>query len=153
MGQIKAGCHWVPTQSEVYRLRNSHPDWEMHPDWTAALKHLDAYNLWICEVVFPIAFQWIEEHKAEVYKDIPTELSDDVGIVIEKAFSLAKTLRTEASQKDADRFHQSLKEGTFDPAATNPTWQAMAKQLANAADRVKDEFRRELPQTLKRTTD
>ncbi len=62
MGIIKKITQYIPVQCKDYRLRGAHPDWETHPSWIAGLEGLDAYNHWVCEVVLPIAFQWIEEH-------------------------------------------------------------------------------------------
>lgn len=130
MGQVKQNCTWIPTQNAAFRLSGAHPDWEMHPSWISAIESLDSYNHWVCEVVLPIAFQWIEEHKTDVYKDIPDELSDDVGVVIAEAFEIIKGLS--AYQKglvEQQKFHQSVDSGTFDPNKTNPLWTQIAKAL------------------------
>src|ERR1700730_3262864 len=88
MGIWKRGTVYKNTQAAPFRLEKVHPPWEMHPDWIQAIKALDSYNLWVCEVVMPIAFQWIEEHKEAVYDGLPDDLRDDVGTVIAKAFKL-----------------------------------------------------------------
>ncbi len=67
-------------------------DLEAHPSWTAGMQALNSYNQWVSEVVMPIVFQWIEEHKAEVYAHVPEHLEDDVGVVIAAAFELIKGL-------------------------------------------------------------
>lgn len=73
MGQVKQNCLFVPTQGEVHQLVSVHPDGEMHPARISAIESLYSYNRWVCEIVLPIAFQWIEEHKDAVYKDIQEE--------------------------------------------------------------------------------
>jgi hypothetical protein len=79
-------CHLKPLVSGGLR------DWEMHPSWIAGMEALNAYGDWVSSFVLPIAFQWIEEHKPEVYASVPEELKDDVGVVIAAAFRLIKEL-------------------------------------------------------------
>jgi hypothetical protein len=67
-------------------------DSENHPSWIAGIEALNAYNDWVSSYVLPIAFQWIEEHKPEVYASVPEELKDDVGVVVAAAFRLIKEL-------------------------------------------------------------
>lgn len=154
MGQVKQGCTWVPKQAPNFRLRNSHPDWEMHPNWTAALKHLDSYNLWICEVVMPIAFQWIEEHKEEVYSEIEPANVDDVGVVIAHAFAIVQ--KTPAYQRGLEtfgKFENAITDNKLDLNRTNPVWQDMAKHFAGCADAIASKFGGVLRNTTRSTTD
>jgi hypothetical protein len=154
MGQVKQNCSWVPVQNPNFRLRNAHPDWEMHPDWTAAFKHLDAYNLWICEVVMPIAFQWIEDNKEAVYRDIPSAELDDVGVVIARAFDIVKKGSAyKRGQGTASRYQAALAGGKFDPKSTNPVWQAMARDLAKGSDQVKSKYRKKFGSTIRKSRD
>src|SRR6185437_13395362 len=69
------------------------PTWAVHPSLKTALDSLQSYDCWVARVVMPIAFQWIEEHKDEVYKLVPTkpkDLTDDIGVVIAAAFTLVE---------------------------------------------------------------
>jgi hypothetical protein len=134
----------------MYRLENAHPSWEMHPDFVQALKSLDSYNLWICEVVMPIVFQWVQEHYEEVYKDIPTDQRDDVGVVIARAFSIVQKLSyynhgVELSKEYAQRITNR------DPELNklNLTWQHMSAALDKAKQSAKDDFTKLLGSTVK----
>jgi hypothetical protein len=83
----------------------------------------------------PIAFQWIEEHKAEVYANISEHLKDDVGVVIAAAFDLAKGLG--AYQKGLVKYveyERAVKDGTWDPTHINPVWASIAKDIRESTD-------------------
>ena len=130
MGMIKKGTQHIPCQHPHYRLRGAHPDWEMHPSWIAGIEALDAYNHWVAEVVMPIAFQWIEEHKAEVYASVDDANKDDVGVVIAAAFDLVKGLSS--YQNGLARYKEyetALANKTWDPAAINPVWTGIVKKV------------------------
>jgi hypothetical protein len=130
VGQVKQNTHFIPTQGEQYRLSGAHPDSEMHPDWIGAIESLDAYNHWVCEVVLPIAFQWIEEHKNDVYKGISEQERDDVGIVIAEAFEIVKSLNAyKAGIEESKKFQDSVKQGAFNASAVNPVWSAIARAI------------------------
>ncbi|WMW42120.1 hypothetical protein [Bacillus subtilis] len=141
MGQTKRNCHWVPIQPANFRLSKVHPDWEMHSDWIMALEHLDAYNHWVSEIVLPIAFQWIEENKEDVYKDIPSDEIDDVGIVISKAFELIR--EKEAYQKGLEeykKYEKDLKEESLDTKKINPVWSSLTKELRESRLSIKKKY-------------
>lgn len=141
MGQTKRNCHQVPRQPKQFRLSGTHPDWEMHPDWILGIEHLDAYNHWVCEIVLPIAFQWIEEHKTEVYENIPEDVKDDLGLVISKAFDIVVNL--ESYQKGLEEFGKyqtELDNMTFDPSTTNPIWSSLINELRAARLSVKGKY-------------
>ena len=106
MGIIKCNTQFIPCQHPKFRLKGAHPDWEMHPSWISGIEALDAYNHWVSEVVMPIAFQWIEEHKAEVYASVAEENKDDVGVVIAAAFDLVKELSS--YQNGLKRYEEAL---------------------------------------------
>jgi len=111
-------------------LSGVHPDWAMHPSLIAGLEGLDAYNSWVCEVLMPIAFQWIEEHKSDVYKDVPDDLKDDVGVVIASAFEIVKTLDSYKNglQKAKD-FDEALASEKLNLRTINPVWTAIAENV------------------------
>jgi len=133
MGIIKKQTQYIPIQCPKYRLRGVHPDWEMHPSWTAGIEALDAYNHWVAEVVMPIAFQWIEEHKAEVYASVHDANKDDVGVVIASAFELVKKLPSyQNGLKQSAEYEAALANGTWDPAAINPVWSGIAGEVREA---------------------
>src|ERR1700732_2972245 len=84
-------------------------DWENHPSLIAGVEALDAYQTWVSSVVLPIAFQWIAEHKSEVYGKISDEkLWDDVGVVIAAAFELVR--EKPAYKKGEEEFEKYKKE-------------------------------------------
>lgn len=130
MGMVKKGTQHIPCQHKDFRLRGVHPDWEMHPSWIAGIEALDAYNHWVAEVVMPIAFQWIEEHKAEVYASVDEANKDDIGVVIAAAFDLVKGLSSYQNglvrQKE---YEAALADRTWDPASINPVWTGIVKKV------------------------
>jgi hypothetical protein len=102
----------------------------MHPSWIAGMESLNAYGDWVSLVVLPIVFQWIEEHKSEVYASVPEELKDDVGVVIAAAFKLVKELPAYKSgmEKSAE-YEASVANGTYDASKTNPVWTGIVKKV------------------------
>ena len=125
-------------------------DWEAHPSWTSGIAALNAYNQWVSDVVMPIAFQWIEEHKAEVYAHIPEDLKDDVGVVTAAAFELVKHLG--AYQKGLvkyEEYQRALKDGTWDPTNLNPVWTSIAKEVREASDEIFDAHKDVLKDTIR----
>jgi hypothetical protein len=135
MGMLKKMTEYIPCQHPKYRLRGAHPDWEMHPSWIAGIEALDSYNHWVSEVVLPIAFQWIEEHKADVYASVAQENKDDVGVVIAAAFQLVKELP--AYQKGlaaSQAYETALADGTWDPSGINPVWTGIAQEVRKATE-------------------
>ena len=135
MGQIKRTTQFCVVEPKRSSLRK--PDWEMHPSWTAGMEGLNAYNKWVSEVVLPIAFQWIEEHKTEVYASVAEENRDDVGVVIASAFELVKALPSYANGLRVSReIELELEEGRFDPAGINPVWTGIAQKIREGTERV-----------------
>ncbi len=125
-------------------------DWEAHPSWMAGIQALNSYNHWVSEVVMPIAFQWIEEHKAEVYAHVPDHLKDDVGVVIAAAFDLIKPLG--AFQKGLvkyDEFERARKDGTLDMTKINPVWSSIAKDIREATGESFDVHKDVLKDTIR----
>ncbi|MGA2671840.1 MAG: hypothetical protein ABSE99_01320 [Terracidiphilus sp.] len=120
----------MPPKCEKFRLRGVQPDWEMHPSWIAGVEALDAYSHWVSGVVLPIAFQWIEEHKPEVYATVPEELKDDVGVVIAAAFKLVKELSAyQNGLVSAAAYEAALADGTWDPSTINPVWTGIVEKV------------------------
>jgi hypothetical protein len=91
---------------------------------------LDTYNHWVSEVVVPIAFEWIEEHKQEVYANIPEEFQEDVGVVMSAAFELVSKGANYARGTEYGRqIEEEKKSGSLDSTQFNPVWTAIAKQI------------------------
>lgn len=128
---VKKDCEYCPPP-----LQHKHPlpsgprDWEMHPSWIGGMEALNAYGDWVSSFVLPIAFQWIDEHKREVYASVPDHLRDDVGVVIAAAFRLVKELPDYKRELEASAAYEAeLASGTFDPSKTNPVWTGIVRKV------------------------
>jgi hypothetical protein len=98
----------------------------------------------------PIAFQWIEEHKTEVYAHIEKDMEDDVGVVIAAAFELIKGLG--AYQKGIEmnkEYEKALKDGTLDQAKMNPVWTSIARDVREATGESFDIHKDVLKDTIR----
>ncbi len=94
------------------------------------MEALNAYGDWVSSFVLPIAFQWIEEHKPEVYASVPEDLRDDVGVVIAAAFRLVKELPAYKNGLEKSAAYEAeVASGTFDPSTTNPVWTGITKKV------------------------
>jgi len=135
MSHVKFGCSYCPPPHPEHPLPGGHRDWEMHPSWIAGMEALNAYGDWVSSVVLPIAFQWIEEHKAEVYASVPEELKDDVGVVIAAAFRLVKELPAyKSGMEKREVYDAAVASGTQDSAKTNPVWTGIAKKIRTGTE-------------------
>jgi len=112
--------HQVPSESPN--------DWEMHPSWILGIESLNAYSHWVSSVVLPIAFQWIDEHRAEVYATVPDNLKDDVGTVLAAAFKLIKNLPAYQRGLTKNAMYQTAK-ANGDTAAINPAWASITQTV------------------------
>jgi len=91
---------------------------------------LEDFNHWVNAVLLPIAFQWIEEHKPEVYANVPDELRDDVGVAIAAAFNLVKELPVyKQGLEQRDTYETARENGTWDSSKTNPVWTGIATKV------------------------
>ena len=129
MSPVKVQCTYCPPDRHkppVFEDR----DWEMHPSFITGLESLHSYDHWVNSVVLPVAFQWIEEHKPEVYASVPENLRDDVGVVLAAALRLVKKLPT--YQKELDQraaYDAALAAGTLDTSTINPAWTAATRKI------------------------
>jgi hypothetical protein len=127
---VKKLCEYCPPPHHKHPIPGGSRDWEMHPSWIAGMEALNAYNDWVSSFVLPIAFQWIEEHKPEVYASVPENLKDDVGVVIAAAFRLVKELPVyKSGQEKSAAYEAEVSSGTFDPSTTNPVWTGITKKV------------------------
>jgi hypothetical protein len=130
----------------------SAPDWSMHPSWITGIEALDAYNRWVSEVVIPIVFQWIEEHKPDVYKEIPEALKDDVGVVIASAFEIVKTMPSYLNGiRRAEEFDEARVKGAVDLNAINPVWTDITRKIKEDTKRIFDDNQGFLKDTIRRS--
>jgi hypothetical protein len=129
MSPIKVECVYCPPPPPPTEKTPSR-DWEMHPSWITGMEALNAYSDWVSSVVFPIAFQWIEEHKPEVYATVPDDLKDDIGVVMNAALKLIKELPVykEGLIRSA-LYEAAVNDGTWDPSKTNPVWTGLVKKI------------------------
>jgi len=110
-------------------------DWEMHPSWIAGMEALNAYGDWVSSFVLPIAFQWIEEHKPEVYASVPEEFKDDVGVVIAAAFRLVKELPTyKEGLKKCGHHEAGAATEAQDSVKINPVWTGIVQKVRNCTE-------------------
>ena len=127
MRHTKINCVYCPPEGGKH---HRHHDWEAHPSWIAGVEALSAYGNWVSSVVLPIAFQWIEEHKPEVYATVPEELKDDVGVVLAAAFKLIKELPAyKTGQEQSAAYEAAIAGGTWDSSKTNPAWTSITKKV------------------------
>ena len=135
MHQVKVNTTYCPPSHHTPPFREGQRDWEMHPSWIAGVEALNAYSDWVSSVVLPIAFQWIEEHKSEVYASVPEELKDDVGVAIAAAFRLVKELPVYKSgvEKSAT-YAADVASGTHDSSKTNPVWTGIVKKIRTGTE-------------------
>lgn len=130
MRHLKIDCHGAPPCCDGSQPRKCPEDWEAHPSWIAGMEALNAYGDWVSAVVMPIAFQWIEEHKADVYASVPPEYKDDVGVVINAAFQLVKQMPAYATgRQESDAYEAAMAAGTWDPSNTNPVWAGIVEKV------------------------
>ncbi|HEX4319794.1 MAG TPA: hypothetical protein VHZ52_02760 [Acidobacteriaceae bacterium] len=99
------------------------------------MEGLNAYSDWVSSVVLPIAFQWIEEHKPEVYATVPEEHKDDVGVVMAAAFKLVKELPAYKSgiEKSAE-YEAAVVNESWDSSKTNPVWTGIVKKVRTGTE-------------------
>lgn len=99
------------------------------------MEALNAYGDWVSSLVLPIAFQWIEEHKAEVYASVPEHLKDDVGVVIAAAFRLVKNLPDYQRELEAsEAYAKEAASGTLDHSKTNPVWTRIVRKVRSETE-------------------
>ena len=132
MRHTKVQCTYCPPK---HGKHHRHHDWEMHPSWIAGVEALNAYGDWVSSVVLPIAFQWIEEHKSEVYATVPAELKDDVGVVMAAAFRLVKELPAyKNGQEESAAYEAAVAGGTWDSSTTNPVWTNITRKVRTSTE-------------------
>jgi len=130
MLHTKKYCIYCPPHPPKAPVAGGPRDWETHPSWIAGMEALNAYGDWVSSFVLPIAFQWIEEHKEEVYASIPEELRDDVGVVIAAAFKLVKELPAyKIGLEHSAAYEAELASGDLDTAKINPVWTGIVTKV------------------------
>ena len=135
VSHVKLVCEYCPPPRHKHPFPGGPQDWEMHPSWIAGMEALNAYGDWVSSVVLPIAFQWIEEHKAEVYASVPEDLKDDVGVAIAAAFRLVKELPVYKSGVEKSAILEAeVAAGTFDSSKTNPVWTEIVRKVRTCTE-------------------
>ena len=126
MRHVKVECSYALPGCEEVAQR----DWEMHPSWIAGMEALNSYGHWVSRVVLPIAFQWIEENKPEVYATVREDLKDDVGVVMAAALKLIKERPLYKKELEkGEAYAAAVADGTWNPAKTNPVWTGIVEKV------------------------
>jgi hypothetical protein len=126
-------------------------DWSTHPSWITGMEALDAYYRWVSEVLIPIVFQWIEDNKEAVYKGLPKDKEDDVGVVIAYAFEIVKTMPNYLRGiEKAEEFEQDKKKGAVDFSTINPVWTDITRKIKEDTKRIFDDHQNVLKDTIRR---
>lgn len=132
---VKRNCNYCPPRHHKLPVPGAPQDWEMHPSWIAGMEALNAYGDWVSSFVLPIAFQWIEEHKSEVYASVPEDLKDDVGVVIAAAFRLVKALPAyQGGMEKSAAYEEEVARGAHDSSKTNPVWADIVRKVRNGTE-------------------
>ncbi|WP_263358123.1 hypothetical protein [Acidicapsa ligni] len=132
---VKKNCEYCAPHHPKPPVHGRPHDWEMHPSWIAGMEALNAYSDWVSSFVLPIAFQWIEEHKPEVYASVPEDLKDDVGVVIAAAFRLIKELPVYKNGVEKSAAYEAdVASGTYDSSKTNPVWTGIVKKVRTGTE-------------------
>lgn len=135
MLHVKRNCEYCSPQHPKPPVPGGPRDWEMHPSWIAGMEALNAYGDWVSSFVLPIAFQWIEEHKPEVYASVPEDLRDDIGVVIAAAFRLIRELPAYKSGLEKSAAYEAeVASGSFDSSKTNPVWTGIARKVRTGTE-------------------
>jgi hypothetical protein len=136
MSHLKMNCIYCPPPHHHETSPSEGcQDWEMHPSWITGMESLNAYSNWVSSVVLPIAFQWIDEHRSEVYATVPEELKDDVGVVIAAAFKLVKELPAyKNGMENREAYEAGLADGTCDSSKINPVWTSIVKKVRTGTE-------------------
>jgi hypothetical protein len=107
------------------------------------MEAFSAYGDWVSSVVLPVAFQWIEEHKSEVYATVPDDLKDDVGVVLAAAFKLIKELPAyKSGMEKSAGYEATTTDPAWDSSKTNPVWTSIAKKIRAGTEEA---FREQSP--------
>jgi hypothetical protein len=135
MRHVKTDCHYAPTRSgEPCKSPQIH---EAHPSWIAGIDALSAYGDWVSSILLPIAFQWIEEHKPEVYATIPEEYRDDIGVVTAAAFKLVEQLPAcQIGRQKSVAYEAAQAAGTWNSSKTNPVWTSIAEKIRDETSKA-----------------
>lgn len=134
MPQTKVQCDYCPPPHK-HKTHQGHQDWEMHPSWIAGIESLNAYSEWVSSVVLPVAFQWIDEHRPEVYATVPEDLKDDVGVVLAAALKLIKELPAyKRGLEKGAALESAVAGGTWDASKTNPVWTSIVKKVRTGTE-------------------
>jgi len=129
MKHVKLKCDYCPpTCPPKPSVQDGPRDWETHPSWITGMEALNAYGDWVSSVVMPIAFQWIDEHRPEVYATVPEDLKDDVGVVMAAALKLVKELPAyKRGLEKCEGYEAAVAAG--DVSKINPIWTSIVKKV------------------------
>jgi len=127
MQHVKIDCDYCPPPHKTPSPEGRR-DWETHPSWITGMEAMTAYSDWVSSVVLPIAFQWIEEHRPEVYATVQEDVKDDVGTVLAAAFKLVKELPAYKNGLEKRAAYEAAV-ASGDTAKINPVWTRVTKKV------------------------
>jgi hypothetical protein len=133
MPHVKVDCDYCPPPHHKTPSREGHRDWEMHPSWITGMEALSAYSDWVSSVVLPIAFQWIDEHRSEVYATVQEDVKDDVGTVLAAAFKLVKELPAYKNGMEKRAAYEAAV-ANGDTSKINPVWTSVVKKVRTSTE-------------------
>lgn len=139
MPVAKVDCRLLPGVN-LCNVRNADSYMGLdHPSFQTARDCLADYNRWVDDVVLPIAFQWIAEHRDEIRSIIDPAQWNDVGAVT--AAALTKVEECEEYQlslvKRAE-FEDGLRSGTRHIEELNPVWNQISGEVHAQIERSFD---------------
>jgi hypothetical protein len=97
------------------------------------MEALSAYSDWVSSVVLPIAFQWIDEHRSEVYATVQEDVKDDVGTVLAAAFKLVKELPAYKNGMEKRAAYEAAV-ANGDTSKINPVWTSVVKKVRTSTE-------------------
>ncbi len=124
-------------------------DWEDHPSWITGMQALGEFHEWVARVVLPIAFEWIEDHKTQVYENIPKDLHDDVGVVITAAYELVK--QNDAFKRGEGlrrKLEEARQQNELDAKTLNPVWTRITQGVKKATREAFEAEKKYLDDTI-----
>jgi hypothetical protein len=133
MQHVKVDCDYCPPPERKTSPLEGSRDWEMHPSWIAGVEALNAYSDWVSSVVLPIAFQWIDEHRPEVYATVHEDVRDDVGTVLAAAFKLVKELPAYKNGMEKRAAYEAAV-ANGDTSKINPVWTSVVKKVRTSTE-------------------
>ena len=138
---LKIACKYVGEPPTRVLASPAIPDYAQHWGLSVAVEGLAAYQHWVSCMVLPIVFQWVDEHKEEVYGRVPRDLRDDIDTVIRAAFEIIREKKAyEEGRKELEEFKAMMASDKLDTSKINPSW---TRITANLREEMKEALKHE----------